>query len=311
MSDLPVRDEIAPFLERDVRRAVVSMWEPAFATLAFVFFPMFAPRTIAAIEWDFGLYFGFLVLFALRAYVHSRKSWPTILFFALFTAALLVFGFFDVYASLLRGIFGLGTADPCRSTPHDLAIFPGCTVGVGMVEESFKALPLLAALALGALVWRRAPGPKLFRALSLRAPGDGLVLGCAVGVAFTLIETILQYVSDATHHQGDAFGLAAELIRLPSTFFGHVAWTAYFGFVLGEALLERNRIRSVAIPCAAFLIVAALHGAWDAFNDNIFVLTPIALVSMAIFYSAAVTVRRAAPEAVVVVPVPAASPAPG
>jgi RsiW-degrading membrane proteinase PrsW (M82 family) len=307
MSDLPVRDEIAPFLERDVRRAVVSMWEPAFATLAFVFFPMFAPRTIAAIEWDF----GFLVLFALRAYVHSRKSWPTILFFALFTAALLVLGFFDAYASILRGIFGLGTADPCRTTPHDLAIFPGCTAGVGMVEESFKALPLVAALALGALVRRRPPGPKLFRALSLRTPGDGLVLGCAVGVAFTLIETILQYVSDATHHQGDAFGLAAELVRLPSTFFGHVAWTAYLGFVLGEALLEHNRIRSIAIPCAAFLIVAALHGAWDAFNDNIFALTPIALVSMAIFYSAAVTVRRAAPEAVVVVPVAPVAAAPG
>jgi RsiW-degrading membrane proteinase PrsW (M82 family) len=79
------------------------------------------------------------------------------------------------------------------------------------------------------------------------------------------------------------------------------------GFGLGEALLERNRLRSIAIPIAAFLIVAALHGAWDAFNDNIFVLTPIALVSMAIFYSSALTVRRAAPEAVVVVPVAAPS----
>jgi hypothetical protein len=87
MSDTRVRDEIAPFLESDVRRAVVSMWEPAFATLAFVFFPMFAPRSIAAVEWDFGLYFGFLVLFALRAYVHSRKNWPTILLFGLTTSS--------------------------------------------------------------------------------------------------------------------------------------------------------------------------------------------------------------------------------
>ncbi|MGH7727723.1 MAG: PrsW family glutamic-type intramembrane protease [Vulcanimicrobiaceae bacterium] len=294
MDKLGLRDELVPFLGRGVRGAVLSFWEPALATMAFVFFSMFANRSLGAFEIVFGLYFGFLVLFALRTFVHSKKSWAVLAVFAILTALLLVGGFFGAYAEALRGLLGIASpGDPCASHGNDLGVWFGCTFGVGLVEESFKALPLLAAVGLTLWIARtRAGFAHRAAPFSLATPADGLVLGCTVGIAFTLIETLGQYVPQAASQDGIAMGLATELVRLPSTFFGHVAWTAYLGFALGEAVGERDRGRRITIAILAFAIVAMLHGTWDAFNDNLFVLAPIAALSIAMLYGAAISARR-------------------
>ena len=123
-------------------------------------------------------------------------------------------------------------------------------VGVGLVEEAVK----LAALW---MVARRLPR------YTMR---DGMVLGAAVGFGFAAFESA-GYAFNALF-TNDGLSLLnlveTEVLRGILTPVGHGLWTAILGGTLFGVAARRGRLRLSGAIVGWYLLVALLHGLWDA-----------------------------------------------
>jgi len=124
-------------------------------------------------------------------------------------------------------------------------------LGVGLIEEAVK----LAALWL------------LARRLPRYTMRDGIVLGATVGFGFAALESA-GYAFDALFTTS---GLSlpnlveTELLRGILTPVGHGLWTAILGGALFAAAARGGgRPRPTAALLGWYLLVAVLHGLWDA-----------------------------------------------
>ncbi len=132
----------------------------------------------------------------------------------------------------------------------------GLVLGVGLREEAFKLLPLLALVVL-----RRARGGPL----SLR---QGLFLGVVCGVAFAAAENV-QYLAQfeahdrLAHHLGllSDETLQGTMNRLLLTPFMHGAWSGIAGYFLVWG--EREPRARWTFRLAGVGGTAVLHGAYD------------------------------------------------
>lgn len=132
----------------------------------------------------------------------------------------------------------------------------GLVLGVGVREEAFKLLPLLALVVL-----RRTRGGHL----SLR---QGLFLGAVCGVAFAATENV-QYLAQfeahdrLAHHLGllSDETLQGTMNRLLLTPFMHGAWTGIAGYFLVWG--EREPRARWTFRLAGVGGTAVLHGAYD------------------------------------------------
>jgi RsiW-degrading membrane proteinase PrsW (M82 family) len=121
---------------------------------------------------------------------------------------------------------------------------------VGLIEEAVK----LAALWL------------LARRLPRYTMRDGIVLGATVGFGFAALESA-GYAFNALFTSN---GLSlinvveTEILRGILTPVGHGLWTAILGGVLFGAAARRGRLWLTGSLLGFYLLVAALHGLWDA-----------------------------------------------
>jgi RsiW-degrading membrane proteinase PrsW (M82 family) len=141
--------------------------------------------------------------------------------------------------------------------------FVGQFVSVALVEELFKALPLLALMAIGLLGRSRAL-PGWCSRIALNEPLDGIALGVASGAAFAVVETLFQYVPEmvAQAHGDTQTGLELMIFRAIAQSGGHLAYSGVFGYFLGLAVL-----RPPAAPLLVlfgYAIAASFHAAWNA-----------------------------------------------
>jgi S1-C subfamily serine protease/RsiW-degrading membrane proteinase PrsW (M82 family) len=123
-------------------------------------------------------------------------------------------------------------------------------VGVGLIEEAAK----LAALW---LVARRLPR------YTMR---DGIVLGAAVGFGFAAFESA-GYAFNALFTAGGPSLLnlvETEVLRGILTPVGHGLWTAILGGTLFGVAARRGRLRLSRAVVGSYVLVALLHGLWDA-----------------------------------------------
>jgi protease PrsW len=121
---------------------------------------------------------------------------------------------------------------------------------VGLVEEAVK----LAALW---LVARRLPR------YTMR---DGIVLGSAVGFGFAAFESA-GYAFDALFSAGGPSLLnlvETEVLRGILAPVGHGLWTAILGGTLFAVAARRGRLRLSGAVLGSYVLVALLHGLWDA-----------------------------------------------
>src|SRR5215218_6876742 len=121
---------------------------------------------------------------------------------------------------------------------------------VGLVEEAVK----LAALW---LVARRLPR------YTMR---DGIVLGAAVGFGFAAFESA-GYAFNALFTAGGPSLLnlvEAEVLRGILAPVGHGLWTAILGGTLFGVAARRGRLRLSGAVLGSYVLVAFLHGLWDA-----------------------------------------------
>jgi protease PrsW len=123
-------------------------------------------------------------------------------------------------------------------------------VGVGLIEEAVK----LAALWL------------LARRLPRYTMRDGIVLGAAVGFGFAAFESA-GYAFNALFTAGGPSLLnlvETEVLRGILTPVGHGLWTAILGGTLFGVAARRGRLRLSRAVVGSYVLVALLHGLWDA-----------------------------------------------
>ncbi|MGH3807242.1 MAG: PrsW family intramembrane metalloprotease [Pseudonocardiaceae bacterium] len=126
------------------------------------------------------------------------------------------------------------------------------TILIGLIEEAAKLLVPIAIL-----IFTR------YRA----NPADGLLIGVAVGMGFAVLETLgygfvtlLATGGDLTNAEG------VLLLRGALGPAGHATWTGLAAAALWWAHAQRWRPRALAVAIGTFLLVVALHAAWDATN---------------------------------------------
>lgn len=123
-------------------------------------------------------------------------------------------------------------------------------VGVGLIEEAVK----LAALWL------------LARRLPRYTRRDGIVLGAAVGFGFAAFESAGYAFNALFTAQGLSLMnlVETEVLRGILTPVGHGVWTAILGGALFSVAARRGRLRPSVSLFGWYLVVALLHGLWDA-----------------------------------------------
>jgi protease PrsW len=122
--------------------------------------------------------------------------------------------------------------------------------GVGLIEEAVK----LAALWL------------LARRLPRYTMRDGIVLGAAVGFGFAAFESA-GYAFNALFTAGGPSLLnlvETEVLRGILAPVGHGLWTAILGGTLFRVAARRGRLRLSRAVLGWYVVVALLHGLWDA-----------------------------------------------
>lgn len=131
------------------------------------------------------------------------------------------------------------------------------------MEELLKATPVLGAYFLGRRLhspWREQIG--------VWEPLDGILLGTASAVGFTLLETLGQYVPAITQtvtvadgELGQIVGLQLLIPRVLGAIAGHMAQSGYFGYFIGLGVLKpRQRWQIFAV---GYFSAAALHALWN------------------------------------------------
>jgi RsiW-degrading membrane proteinase PrsW (M82 family) len=242
-----------------------------------------------------GIYIGLTVLYAvLKICGRSKPLWVlasstvlTIVLTVLWSIVVSIAHFPDAPSGILAG---LGTAGN----------FIFHFVRAGLPEEIIKSLPVFAALLLGYRLTS-----KRRHQVEVREPLDGIIIGAASGLGFTLAETFLGYIplqtvltSQSVTEQateivrqvlgvndagsallsqligqsiGEKLGpqvglMAGSQLLIPRTLGAiHVALSAYFGYFIGLSNLKTNQ--RWKILSIGYLSASALHGFWNASGD--------------------------------------------
>jgi protease PrsW len=155
--------------------------------------------------------------------------------------------------AILLGFLGGGTLGTLFAALTEVYFLPstvGNFIGVGLFEETAKALVVVAA------GWTIAD----------RRPRDGMVLGATVGAGFASFESAGYALQTFIDHRADhpvANILSTEAQRGLLSPFGHLTWTALVGGAIFAAW-RGGAFRPVAPVIWTFLGVVALHAAWDS-----------------------------------------------
>jgi hypothetical protein len=165
-------------------------------------------------------------------------------------------------------------------------------------------LPLQAVIAVAAHRRHRDPNAKpskLHELLRLRGPLDGMMIGIASGLTFTLLENMSQYIPEAGNavqqHGGshDSRVLSELLLLIPrslDSIVAHFAWAGISGYFIGLVVL---RPRGWPILLAiGWLVPAFLHGAFDGLltSNLAWWVLPLDLVSFILFLACLLKARQ-------------------
>lgn len=167
--------------------------------------------------------------------------------------------------------------------------------GAGLMEELLKAVPIFLVLYLG----RQLSSP-LRERVGVWEPLDGILLGAASAIGFVLIETLGQYVPNVISQLGETAGVALLVPRIMGSIAGHVAWSGYFGYFIGLAVLKpQQRWKLLGI---GYLTAAVAHALWN--SVDLFAQTPgayvflqslVGIISYMLLMGAIVRARRISP----------------
>lgn len=192
----------------------------------------------------------------------KHKPWWLLVSVAVMTILLLISPVLGAFIYVFRNILpgDLAANNAATSFPE---LLMRMFFGAGLMEELLKAVPVLVVCVFSARL--RSP---LREDVGVREPLDGILLGSAAAVGFTLVETLGQYVPEiykATLAAGEGAAQLASLQllipRVLGSVAGHMAYSGYLGYFIGLSVLRpRRRWRILAV---GYLSAAALHALWN------------------------------------------------
>jgi len=256
------RSILLPFLSADADLRRKGFLVPALVTVAAVVGMFAAIGNPSLYFLVLGSYLAVVVYGVVYVLCGKSKPW-WLLIGAAAIEVLIMISLLPPFIYVFREILP-GTVE---DTPNAniLNVFVGHFFGAGLMEELMKALPVLIVLLLG----RQLRSPHRER-IGVWEPLDGILLGAASAVGFTMVETLLQYVPitisavAAEHGTGAGLfvGMSLMIPRVMASLFGHVAYSGYFGYFIGLAVLRPRY--SLPILLVGYISAATIHALWNA-----------------------------------------------
>lgn len=226
----------------------------------------------------------------------KQKPWWVLLSAALTSTILLLSPVLPLFLWLFRELLPGQIPRPGEAISLPFVLMR-MLFGAGLMEELLKALPVLIALWLGTKL--RSPYREQ---IGIWEPLDGILLGTASAIGFTLLETLGQYVpgiiNDVTlqagAEYGELVGLQLLIPRLLGSIAGHMAYSGYLGYFIGLSVLKpTQRWQILGI---GYLTAAVLHALWNASGMiNLLVLAVVGVVSYAFLGAAILKARLLSP----------------
>ncbi|MGK7919349.1 MAG: PrsW family glutamic-type intramembrane protease, partial [Trichodesmium sp.] len=255
---------------------------PGIITVIFVVLMFFTVGKAAAFNLLLAAYIASAAYYFVYRLCGKKKPWWVLFGAALTTVLILLSPILTVFI----GVFRMILPGDISVNPQQVGFFNFLIrmfFGAGLMEELLKALPVFLALFIGRNL------PKSWgKKIGVWEPLDGILLGTASAVGFTLLETLGQYVPsivDSASLQlgveaGELVGLQLLIPRILGSVAGHMAYSGYFGYFIGLSVLRRRN--SWLILGVGYFTASILHALWNASGVlNIFLLAFVGVVSYA------------------------------
>ena len=180
---------------------------------------------------------------------------------------------------------------------HIVDLISEAFVEKALLEELFKALPVLLLYMLGRLL----PSPKR-ELIGVWEPIDGILLGTASATGFALVETML-HVHKEIGTSGSFAGITFLIPQILGDLSGQVAYSGYFGYFIGLSSLKpskRWRLLGIGyITSATIHAFGAVATMWQEKQpENLFAsicLAVIGSVAFAFLMAAILKARQISP----------------
>jgi len=223
-------------------------------------------------------YLSFVGFYSIYRLCNKPKSWWVLLIPVIMIPLLFITGVFNLLSLFFRD-FILGHNALANIPETFLPAFIFFFFAAGLQEELFKAIPVFIMGWLGKAV---------------KDPIDGILLGAASGVGFTLVETLGEYIPKTIQTGGDLSGLQLLIPRILASVFGHMAYSGIFGYYIGLSFLKPKKAWQL-LPLG-YLISATVHALWDSSStlgtSGLFVLAIVGTLTYVLLMTAILKARE-------------------